>query len=346
MMNHICLYKPQDMITIELDALKIDTTELSTRRRFIIGAGGLLGVALAGCGQSTPEPARIDGPTRTIEHALGTAEVPETPQRVIACDYYFTLPTAIQLEIPVVGVPFGAAQALPDWVATIAPEDVTDIGTNVAPNLERMSSLQPDLIIGFDFFLEPIYNEVTAIAPTVALPREMLNGGWKNGVRKLAEAFGQQEAMEQKLSDYEQRAQSIQQSLSAETANKTYSLTRVLDSELRIHTDLHFGGSVMEDIGLSRPSDHINGDTERPLIRLTLEQIERVDADALFLLVGGGGQHEGALETFETLQQNALWQQLQAVQNDAVYQVSEYWSSGELHAANLILDDIDEYLAS
>ncbi|MEM8529534.1 MAG: ABC transporter substrate-binding protein, partial [Chloroflexota bacterium] len=190
-MNRMHTYRSLDLTTIELDVLKIDLAELSTRRRFLIGTSGLLGVAaLTGCGQGRPEPAQVDGPTRTVEHALGTTEVPETPQRVIACDYYFTLPTAVQLEIPVVGVPFGAAQALPDWVAAIAPEDVTDIGTNVAPNLERMSSLQPDLIIGFEFFLESIYNEVAAIAPTVALPREMLNGGWKNGVRKLAEAFG------------------------------------------------------------------------------------------------------------------------------------------------------------
>ncbi|MCG8351265.1 MAG: iron-siderophore ABC transporter substrate-binding protein [Chloroflexales bacterium] len=324
---------------------RVELAERLTRRRFITRAGGLLGAAaLAGCTQSELEPAQVAGPKRTVQHVLGTTDVPEVPRRVITCDFYFTLPTAIKLQMPVVGAPFGATQALPDWVAALAPADVTDVGTNAEPNLERMAALQPDLIIGFAFFLEPIYTEVTAIAPTVVLPHEMLNNGWKNGVRQLAEVFGQQETVEQYFRDYDQRVQVLQQAIGEEIAIKTVSLVRVLKDELRIHTKLHFGGSVLAEAGLSRPSHHTNVDDEQPVIRLTLEQIEQIDADAMFVIVGGGGRNEGASQTFETLQQNPLWQQLQAVRNGSVYPVGDHWLSGELHAANLILDDLQSNL--
>ena len=38
-MNRIHTFKPQDLTTTEVNILEIDLTELSTRRRFIIGAG-------------------------------------------------------------------------------------------------------------------------------------------------------------------------------------------------------------------------------------------------------------------------------------------------------------------
>lgn len=50
MMDHVYSYKPQDVITTEDAAFKMELIELLTRRRFLLGAGALgLGVII-GCG--------------------------------------------------------------------------------------------------------------------------------------------------------------------------------------------------------------------------------------------------------------------------------------------------------
>lgn len=50
-------------------------------------------------------------------------------------------------------------------------------------------------------------------------------------------------------------------------------------------------------------------------------------------------------ESFRQFQNHPLWQTLNAVKTNQVYQVdSGYWSFGNLLAANAILDDLFRYL--
>ncbi len=73
-----------------------------TRREFLIGTAGLL-LLPAGCGSDGEGGDEASGEMRTVEHALGTTEVPTEPRRVVVIDSYLTLTTALMLGVPVVG---------------------------------------------------------------------------------------------------------------------------------------------------------------------------------------------------------------------------------------------------
>lgn len=104
---------------------------------------------------------------RFIEHALGEAELSEVPRRIIALDW------ATAEYVMALGVtPVGVAQldGMRHWVSLpiVIPDSIADIGPRVAPDLQAIAELSPDLIIGTRTLTEPFYELLRQIAPTVA----------------------------------------------------------------------------------------------------------------------------------------------------------------------------------
>jgi Periplasmic binding protein len=152
------------MSSIVLDAV-------ATRREFLalMGAAGLLSACSAGPASGPAVPA-----TRTVQHPLGTTEVPVAPTRVVALDRRAALPHLLAIGVTpvgaltyesIIGAPF------PPVVAEQA-RDVAALPTGGGaddPNLEAVAALQPDLLIGWTGGIEEAYPALSGIAPTVAV---------------------------------------------------------------------------------------------------------------------------------------------------------------------------------
>jgi iron complex transport system substrate-binding protein len=103
--------------------------------------------------------------THVVKHAMGETTVPNNPQRVVVLDSG-ELDTAITLGIK----PVGAASAGGDTFVSYLKdktEGITNIGMVSQPNLEKIASLKPDLILGNKFRHEAFYKQLSQIAPTV-----------------------------------------------------------------------------------------------------------------------------------------------------------------------------------
>jgi len=78
----------------------------------------------------------------------------------------------------------------------------------------------------------------------------------------------------------------------------------------------------------------------QPLVSVSLERLELLDADVLFVALDPGAE-----ESFQKYQNTPLWQKLDVVKNQRVYAVdSGYWIFGNILSANAILDDLFKYL--
>jgi iron complex transport system substrate-binding protein len=102
-----------------------------------------------------------------------------------------------------------------------------------------------------------------------------------------------------------------------------------------------FAGSILADVGLSRPSaqDIVKDGYQ---IEVSPEEIPSLDADVLFLQSVNDEKGE---ETWTRMKNHPLWQKLQVVQDDRVYQVDfATWRSRNILAANGILDDLFKHL--
>lgn len=275
---------------------------------------------------------------RYIEHAAGTACVPANPQRVVVLD---ALDNVLSLGItPVgaanwIGTATGEDAAFPSYLDPASLEAVAWLGNSREPNLEKLLSLNPDIILGRKNRHEAIYDQLSAIAPTVLIDQRGV-GGWRGQFVAYAEALSQQEKAAQLLADYDARAADIASRLAALDNPPTVSLVRFDPERIVIYQKQIFAGSVLEDAGVTRP-EYQNKDQRTE--NISLEQVNLIDAD--ILLTTAANPEESMLAE---LQANPLWSQLQAVQNEQVYSVPfDIWIGGwTISGANLILDEVEK----
>ncbi len=213
-------------------------------------------------------------------------------------------------------------------------DGIEKIGTNGQPNLEKILYLKPDLILGLAWDAE-LYKQLSQIAPTVLAAGDI---SWKQWLTKFAEAVGETEKAENLLRDYDQRIENLRQKMGDNLGDTKVSLVNFWANFTRIYMNRSFSGSIIQEIGLSRP---LYQDQDKNNENISLELIPKIEGDAIFLILGG--HNESKLQQFIN---HPLWSRLKAVQENRVYPVtSDIWiSSWGIMGANRVLDDIFKYL--
>src|SRR3954469_25292306 len=149
---------------------------------------------LAACGGGNEEKAneKKDAPktaaekSYTVEHAMGSTTIKGTPKKVVILTNEGT-EALLALGVK----PVGAVQSFTGdpWYDHIADQmkDVKVVGVESEVNVEAIAALKPDLIIGNKMRQEKIYEQLSAIAPTVFA--ETLRGDWKENFKLYAKAL-------------------------------------------------------------------------------------------------------------------------------------------------------------
>jgi len=273
---------------------------------------------------------------RDITHIMGTTTVPDQPLRIVALTNEATEDLLALGIVPVGAVRSSNANPWFDHVAAQLA-DTTMVGEELAPNLELIVSLEPDLILGNKKRHEQIYDQLSAIAPTVYV--ENITGQWRDNLSFYAEAVGKTAEGEALLKGYQDRVAAIRQGLGDRLAEKV-GLVRFIAGQNYAYTNDSFSGSILRDIGFGRPAAQ-----DKPGLAeaITIERIPELDGDRLlhFSYETGDG---GAIKEAETWMANPLWQNLASVKAGHVYAVSDsVWATaGGVMAAGLALDDIEK----
>ncbi len=269
-----------------------------------------------------------------ITHAMGTTEVPDAPQRVVVLTNEGTE------ALLAVGIkPIGAVRSwLGDpWYAHIASkmEGVEVVGEESAVNLEVIAALEPDLIIGNKVRQEKIYDQLSAIAPTVM--SERLRGDWRPNFELYTAAAGKAAEGKAALAAFDDRVAALKTALGDKTGEQV-SLVRFMANLTRIYYNDTFAGGILQQLGFKRPATQ---DKPEFADDVTKERIPEMEGDRLFYFVyetGDGGADKQAQEwTGE-----ALWNNLNVVKAGKVHAVGDaVWNTaGGILAANALLDDI------
>lgn len=184
-------------------------TTRALRRGTALVAGLAAALTLAACGQedstttdagTTTLEATDEFPI-TIEHAFGETVITEEPERVATWGWGSTeaaiasgvYPVAVAEQLWTVG----AGNLLP-WVEeaydaegvqhpTLLPDD----GTGATVPYDEFIAAKPDLILApYSGITEEQYEELSAIAPTVAYPEAPWTTTWQDTIRITASALG------------------------------------------------------------------------------------------------------------------------------------------------------------
>ena len=272
---------------------------------------------------------------REITHAMGVTDVPDHPQRIVVLTNEGT-----EALLAVGITPVGAAKSWlgNPWYDHIADQmaDVTVVGEESAVNLEVLVSLQPDLILGNKQRHEDIYEQLSAIAPTVI--SERLRGDWKINMALYTDAAGKGAEGQAALDAFDARVAAVSEALGDARAEEI-SIARFMSGQTRIMFKDSFSGILLDQLGFHRPASQDKAEFAE---QITKERIPEFEGDRLFYFTYETGNGEGDGQAADWLA-DPLWQNLEVVKAGKVHPVSDaVWNTaGGIIAGHLMLDDIE-----
>lgn len=288
-------------------------------------------------GQQAPASDAKGQEVRTVKHAMGTTEVKGTPVRVVTL-YQGATDAALLLGVK----PVGAVESWIEqpWYNYIRDkmEGVTNLGSENQPNIEEIVALKPDLIIGAKTRHEKIYEQLSAIAPTVMEEEVHL---WKNTLQLSAEALNKKEEEQKFLADWGKQVADFKQEMGDKLNLKAGIVDFRPDHARIVYTG--FSALVLDELGIARPAAQKG---EEWGVKLTSkENIPQMEADIIFDQTSTT-RDDGRLDLRKEWTGHPLWKTLTAVKNNRVYEVdTAVWNngSGPLAAQEMLKDLVEFY---
>lgn len=271
-----------------------------------------------------------------VEHEMGTTKIEEEPKKIVTL-YQGATDAAIAMGVkPVGAVESWLQQPFYKYLRSDL-KGTENLGSELQPNLEKISQLDPDLIIGSKVRHEKIYGKLKDIAPTVM---EATVSDWKASVKLMGKSLGKEDKSQQILSDWDQSIADFKEKMGSKSADFTVSIVRFEADSARIYTQ-GFPNSILKEAGLQLPENQKK--VKDFAIKLTSKEgIPKMNADYIFDITNDYAGNGVPLKTRKEWTNHPLWKNLDAVEKDQVRQVDAItWNmAGGPIAANKMLDDL------
>ncbi len=220
---------------------------------------------LTACGAAGPgedadggDGGTAEGFPLTVDHALGSTEIPAAPERVLPLDSTYVDAT-LALGGNVVGYTQIAENqdGLPEYLVesdwnTGGADGAESVGLLWEMSPELVAQTRPDLILSAEVRHGDAYDQLTEVAPTVM--SEDTGVSWKDNLRLTGEAMGQAEEAERLITEFEDRAAAIGEEITEahDGGAPTVSVVRFAgDAEgVRLYTRNSYIGVILDDLGL------------------------------------------------------------------------------------------------
>ena len=282
-----------------------------------------------------------EGDTLVIRHALGEARVKRNPQKVVVFDFG-ALDTLDALGVPVTGLP---KTNIPRYLAKYESDAYQNVGSLAEPDFEKLSELQPDLII-ISGRQRQVYGELNKLGPTLYLAIDYTRyaDSVKENVRVLGEIFDKQQEVDTYLTTLEEKIAAVRAKVTA-AGVPTALVILVNDRNISAFGPASRFGLVYDVLGFTPIDPNIEVSTHG--MNISYEYLVEKNPDYLFVVDRGsvvGGQ--GVTPAQQTLD-NELVKRTKAYQNGhIVYLQADLWylSGGGLQSFAAMIDEVGNAL--
>ncbi|QTN00250.1 ABC transporter substrate-binding protein [Sediminibacillus dalangtanensis] len=312
-----------------------------TKRLAVLISILILAVFTAACGSqdssSDDAAAASDNgeqETVTVEHELGKTEVPVHPEKVVVFDFG-SLDTLKKLDVDVTAVP---KENLPSYLADYDSEEYENAGTLFEPDFEKLSEIDPDLIIISGRTAEA-YEDLNELAPTIHLGVDTTRymDSFKENATVLGEIFGKESEVEEELATIDEQISDLNEKASASGKNSLIILTN--DGSINAYGPGSRFGVIHDVFGFPAVDENIEASTHGQ--NISFEYLVEKDPDYLFVVdrnkvVGGESSAEKTLD-------NKLVQDTKAYKEEnIVYLNPDYWylSGGGLISVSEMVNEV------
>jgi iron complex transport system substrate-binding protein len=296
-----------------------------------------LALALGACGGQSSEPAAA-GSTQdaafpvTIEAANGDVEMPARPKRIVSLS-----PTATEILFAIgAGTQVVAVDDQSDYPPRVPTTDLS----GYEPNVEAIAKYEPDLVVSTS---ESGLKSLSVISiPLLVLPAVASLHNSYLQFEQLGIATGHAADAAEEVARIKSQIQDIVATVPEFEEPPTY--YHELDNTYYTATSDTFIGRIYELAGLRNIAD--KADKSRSgYPQLSAEYIVQADPDLIFL-----ADSECCDQTPERVAQRPGWDQISAVENGAIFEVSDdissRWGPRVVDFSRIVVEAVRELAAA
>lgn len=245
----------------------------------------------------------------TVTHEMGTTVLEKEAEHIAVLELSF-LDALYNLDIQPVAI---ADDGKSDKVTAVTNGEITEyvsVGNRKEPNLEELSTLELDLIIADTTRHSEIYEALSKIAPTIVL--DSIDSDYDTYLENfttIAQVVGESEKAEEKIHEAEALMEDIKVQVEEKVGNQAVLTVSPKNDEYTAHTSSSFVGQVLEKAGFTNA---IQSDEKEA--SLSLEQLVEIDPEIIVYM-----REDIDTTIYSQWCNTALYQSLQAVQNDNVF---------------------------
>lgn len=295
----------------------------------------LLGACSGGTGEATA--------SRSVDTVLGTVTVPDEIDSVVVLEGRRDLDIVLSLGLPLVGFPYEGPDSAMELEAPLAAATAAAMAAGAEElfladeiNLEAIAEVAPSIIVSRVNDVEPIVDELTAIAPVIAVNSND-DDTWQNDLMTVAEAAGATDRADEVIAEYDDRLAEIAAEYAEQIASTTV-LVVSYESTGTLVQSARLPALVLEQLGARFSqsfADAFAAESQDGEYGAEQTLAAHGDAEAILALADTSGEWQAA-------QADALWQQLPAVQSGAVVRSDKMVNEGAQITAMHLLDLIEQ----
>src|SRR5699024_8659270 len=289
----------------------------------------MMTMLIAACGESGDNSTDgDDNETITIEHELGTAEVPKNPEKVVVFDYG-TLDTLDALGIDVAAV---SKMNVPSYLDKYDTDEYENAGTLFEPDFEKLSEIDPDVIF-ISGRQSDVYEELEELAPTVylAVDNSKYMESFKENLDVIGKIFDKQDEIDEAYEDIEASIEDLK--ATTEESDKNALIILANDDKISAYGESSRFGIIHDVFGVPAVDKGIDASTHG--MNVTFEYVVEQDPDMLYVV--DRGAVVGGDSSAKQLVENKLMEDTKAYKNDNIFYLDpDYWylSGGGLQSVN------------
>ncbi len=257
----------------------------------------------------------------TYADALGKQVVIEQePERVISVMHVLYPDVLLSLGIVPVGIASADTQ-FSTWEAYqsyVEKHEFVDIGEPRNPNIEKILSLQPDLILAAANVHDALYDQLQAIAPVVYFDQRKMQTDRTYAVQEISKALGMQAQGEAVLAQVDEKIKEGRSALANFTAKGETVLfaTNYKNGNFGVYGQNIAPTNPGNGLGLTVPDNYPEDITKE----ISLEGLSVLNPDHLFIFLDKSERGQTiAEEELKAYEDSSVWNSIAAVKNGNVY---------------------------
>lgn len=237
--------------------------------------------------------------------------------------------------------PLGAVTVggeIPSYIAPSLGKDVANVGDKFGPNVELVTTLTPDVILGSTKFDDDVTKNLEKIAPTINVSHVSEN--WKDNLKLLGTLSGKEEDADKLIADYETSLKETKEA-QPNIGDLKVVILRVRGGELCLYGEnVYYNPMLYTDLGFKKPAeiDKVKGQET-----ISVEQFSKINPDIVFVQFAKE-ENNGHENFIDNLKNDPIWQSMAAAKNDKVYYdiVDGGYQGGTYLSKKVMLDALNK----